>query len=180
LLLPKLKYSKIIITNLLLMMIFFDSCSTKKKVINSKKKSSISNKKNQTQSKIVNPTNIIAYAKTLIGSPYLYAGNSPTGFDCSGFVNYVFAHFNTKVPRVSKQFESCSKAIDLAKVKPCDIILFAGKDANLAIINHVGIIVNGANNDIQFIHASTSKGVVISSLDKYFKPRVVKVVRVLE
>jgi cell wall-associated NlpC family hydrolase len=168
------KFYFIIISQTILMMIFFASCHSRKNISANKSNTKVVNNKKGHASEI------IAYAKTLIGTPYLYAGNTPSGFDCSGFVHYVFAHYKIVVPRVSKQFEHCSKAIELKNVQPCDIILFAGKDGNLNQINHVGIIVEGTNNEIQFIHASTSKGVVISSLDKYFKPRVVKVVRVLE
>jgi cell wall-associated NlpC family hydrolase len=151
------------------------SCHSKKVIVTTtNKNTSYKTTTNKTTDKI------IAFTKTLIGTPYKYAGNSPsTGFDCSGFVHYVFAHFNITMPRVSKQFEALSTNIPLQKVQPCDIILFAGQDGNTNNISHVGIIISGINNDIQFIHASTSKGVMISGMNTYFAPRLVKVVRVL-
>ncbi|MBL7749710.1 MAG: C40 family peptidase, partial [Chitinophagaceae bacterium] len=59
----------------------------------------------ETTSQAVHPDSLVAFAKTLIGIPYLYASTDPIkGFDCSGFITYVFNHFNIAVPRSSVDF----------------------------------------------------------------------------
>ena len=83
------------------------------------------------QVKVVSKKNkidsLIKFAKSLIGTPYKYASTDPSvGFDCSGFINYVFNHFNIKVPRSSRDFRNAGKKIALGDSKPGDLILFTG------------------------------------------------------
>jgi cell wall-associated NlpC family hydrolase len=125
---------------------------------------------------------VIEFAKTLIGTPYKYAAQEPNiGFDCSGFVNYVFAHFNIKVPRISREFASIGKEIMVEDAKIGDIILFTGTNTNDPTIGHVGIITSNDNGIIQFIHSSSGKniGVIISNLEGYYQTRLVKIIQLL-
>jgi murein DD-endopeptidase / murein LD-carboxypeptidase len=123
-------------------------------------------------------SDLLQYAKTYIGTNYKYGGTLPnTGFDCSGYVQYVFTHFGFKVPRVSKDYANIGTAIQIADAKPEDIILFAGSDGNLKTVQHMGIVIETTKNNIQFIHSSSSKGVMISNLNSYFKPRLIKIIR---
>jgi cell wall-associated NlpC family hydrolase len=123
---------------------------------------------------------LIEFAKSLIGTPYKYASSDPSkGFDCSGFINYVFNHFHIPVPRSSRDFRDVGKEIALKDAKPGDLILFTGTDSTEREIGHIGLII--ANKDgISFIHSSSGKadGVVITELNDYYRGRFVKVERV--
>jgi cell wall-associated NlpC family hydrolase len=128
------------------------------------------------------PGNIVAFANTLIGVPYLYASSDPKlGFDCSGFITYVFNHFNVQVPRSSVDFTNLGTEISRAEALPGDLILFTGTDSSTRIVGHMGIITGNMNGAISFIHSSSgkAKGVVISSLGPYYMSRFVKCIRIL-
>ena len=131
--------------------------------------------------KTAGPDSIVAFAKTLIGIPYLYASTDPNkGFDCSGFITYVFNHFNIIVPRSSVDFTKYGKEIRVEKAKPGDLILFTGTDSTTRIVGHMGIIENVQDGKLHFIHSTSGKlkGVVITPFEKYYQSRFVKVIRV--
>lgn len=119
---------------------------------------------------------IIAYAQTFIGTPYLYGGSSPdTGFDCSGFTQYVMKHFNIKISRSSAaQFGDGTK-ITKDELIPGDLVFFSRSGY---AVGHVGIYVG--NN--QFIHSPrTGDTLKISDLDEtYYATRYVGARRVIE
>lgn len=128
--------------------------------------------------KNVSPVELINFAETLIGIKYKYGGESiKGGFDCSGLVNYVFAHFGIPVPRVSVNFTNVGREIPIKDCRPGDLILFTGSNANSGVVGHLGIVTSNKNGDLKFIHASES-GVIISGMNSYFIPRFVKVNRV--
>lgn len=127
------------------------------------------------------PDSIVAFARTLIGTPYLYASTDPAkGFDCSGFITYVFNHFNITVPRSSVDFTNYGKEIAMEQSKPGDLILFTGTDSSIRIVGHMGFIESRQNDTLHFIHSTSGKavGVMISPLGDYYKKRFVKVIRV--
>jgi cell wall-associated NlpC family hydrolase len=129
----------------------------------------------------VSPESIVSFAKTLIGTPYLYASTDPSkGFDCSGFITYVFNHFSIKVPRSSIDFTHVGKEIPVNEAKDGDIILFTGTDSTERFVGHMGIIVSNTGGEVQFIHSSSGKanGVVITPLNQYYKGRFIKVIRI--
>ncbi len=123
---------------------------------------------------------LVEFAKSLIGTPYKYASTNPsTGFDCSGFITYVFNHYNINVPRSSKGFENTGIEIPISKSKKGDLILFTGTDSTKRIIGHMGIVVSNEDS-LRFIHSSSGKanGVVITTLNEYYRGRFVKTIRV--
>lgn len=125
---------------------------------------------------------IIDFAKQLIGTPYMYASAKPqTGFDCSGFIYYVFNNFKIAVPRSSIDFKDFGKSIALANSKKGDLILFTGTDSTIKIIGHIGIVIRTEGGKIDFIHSTSGKahGVTISELDQYYQKRFVRVLRIL-
>lgn len=129
----------------------------------------------------IHPDSIVAFARTLIGTPYLYASANPAkGFDCSGFITYVFNHFNVTVPRSSVDFTNYGRDIKVEQSKPGDLILFTGTDSILRIVGHMGIVESINNDTLHFIHSTSGKqkGVVISPLGNYYRSRFVKVIRV--
>ena len=105
---------------------------------------------------------VIAYAKTFLGTKYVYGGTKPsTGFDCSGFVRYVLAEYGFSIPRTSASQYSDTTRIKKSELKAGDLIFFG----NSGKVNHVGMYI-GNNN---FIHAENSDtGVVISSLSSSY------------
>lgn len=124
---------------------------------------------------------LVKYAETLIGIPYLYGSTNPQkGFDCSGFITYVFNHFNISVPRSSIEFTNVAKEIPLEKSKPGDLILFTGTDSTERSVGHMGIIISNDSIQTLFIHSTSGKanGVTITPLNEYYKGRFMKVIRV--
>jgi cell wall-associated NlpC family hydrolase len=123
---------------------------------------------------------LVKYAETLIGTPYLYASSDPAkGFDCSGFITFVFNHFNIAVPRSSEGFTSVEREISLREAKRGDIILFTGTDSTKRIVGHMGIITSQTKGH-EFIHSTSGKayGVTVTPLNKYYQGRFVKVIRI--
>jgi len=78
---------------------------------------------------VIKPEELVAFAQTLKGVPYQYASCDPgSGFDCSGFIYYVFGHFGITVPRSSADFTNLGYAVDRKAAKAGDLILFTGTD----------------------------------------------------
>jgi peptidoglycan DL-endopeptidase LytE len=109
-------------------------------------------------------SNVVDIAKKYIGSPYAWGGTSPSGFDCSGFIYYVFNQAGTSISRTNTEgYYSRSTAI--SNPKPGDLVFF--KNTYKAGISHMGIYVGNG----EFIHASDS-GVVVTKLsNSYWSPR---------
>lgn len=127
----------------------------------------------------VQPDELIRFAKRQLGVPYVYGSmDKKKGFDCSGFISYVFGHFNINVPRTTYMFTNAGVDIPIEFSKPGDIILFTGTNIGSGVVGHMGIITKNSGGTIEFIHASSSRGVVISSMNSYFIPRYVKVNRI--
>jgi cell wall-associated NlpC family hydrolase len=124
--------------------------------------------------------NIVNFGMELLGTPYVEASNSRDGFDCSGFVYYVFKHHKIQVPRSSSQFKNFGKEIPIENVKKGDILLFLSPSRN--VIGHIGIVTNPKGKQSDFIHASSGREmkVIITSLkNEGYTRRFVKAVDVL-
>jgi cell wall-associated NlpC family hydrolase len=109
---------------------------------------------------------LISFAKKYLGTPYHYASSNPKkGFDCSGFVNFVFNNFSIKLPRSSGEFKSIGKDLKPEEFKVGDILVFYGF-RNKTRIGHVGIVCEANGLNSKFIHSSSGKirGIVISEL----------------
>jgi cell wall-associated NlpC family hydrolase len=130
----------------------------------------------------INVDSLINFAKSLLGTAYVYASSDPSvGFDCSGFITYVFNHFNASVPRSSIDFTDEGITIPLQKSKRGDLILFTGTDSTERFVGHMGIVVENKKGVISFIHSTSGKahGVTITQLNDYYMGRFVKVVRII-
>jgi cell wall-associated NlpC family hydrolase len=109
---------------------------------------------------VVKATELIQFAKTLIGVPYAWASIDPKiGFDCSGFITYVFTHFKIQVPRSSIDFTNVGLTIPFENAKSGDIILFTGTNPLETSIGHMGLVVSNDKEGIQFIHATSGKAI---------------------
>jgi cell wall-associated NlpC family hydrolase len=129
-----------------------------------------------------NPAKLISFAKTLKGIPYKYASTDPkVGFDCSGFITYVFNHFGITVPRTSVDFTNEGEHVQLWSSKPGDLILFTGTDSTQRWVGHMGIITQ-TGDSIVFIHSTSGKayGVTETTLNPYYMGRFMKVIRVFK
>ena len=105
---------------------------------------------------------IIATAKKYIGVPYVWGGESPSGFDCSGFVQYVFKVHGISLNRTTETQYKHGSYVSKSNLKPGDLVFF--QNTYRAGISHVGINIGNG----QFIHASSSKGVTISNLSSSY------------
>ncbi len=109
---------------------------------------------------------VIAYAKKYLGTIYKAAGNTPeTGFDCSGFVYFVFKKFKIELPRGSGAYKYLGTALKPEEFKVGDILVFYGY-LDRKQIGHVGIICEANGMKSKFIHSSSGRayGVTISEL----------------
>ena len=109
-----------------------------------------------------NANAILATAKIYLGVPYVWGGSTPNGFDCSGFVQYVFAKHGISLPRTSKQQWTVGTSVSKSNLVPGDLVFFA--NTYTSGVSHLGIYMGSG----QFIHASSSKGVIISELSNSY------------
>lgn len=106
-----------------------------------------------------------------IGTPYAFSGDTPKGFDCSGFTSFIHNRANLVIPRNAReQYEKCTK-IKENKVAKGDLIFFT----NGSYVSHVGIVASNRGEPIVFIHSSSTKGIIITELSKsiYWLKRLV-------
>ncbi|MDF2065895.1 MULTISPECIES: C40 family peptidase [Bacillaceae] len=107
-------------------------------------------------------TQIVSSAKSLIGIKYRYGGTTKAGFDCSGFIGFVYKQQGVKLPRTAAGMYSTGKAVKKANLAVGDLVFFntTGKG-----VSHAGIYIGSG----KFIHASSSKGVRIDKInDPYY------------
>lgn len=96
---------------------------------------------------------VLEYAAQFLGTPYVYGGSTPSGFDCSGFTSYVFKNTVGSIPRVAQaQFDATTR-VSMDELLPGDLVFFGSSASS---ISHVGIYVG--NN--QFIHSPHTGDVV--------------------
>ncbi|MFA6126752.1 MAG: C40 family peptidase [Bacteroidales bacterium] len=123
---------------------------------------------------------IVSFGMKLLGTPYVEGACSKNGFDCSGFVYFVFRHFKIQVPRSTSQFRNFGKEIPIDSVRKGDILLFLSPTRN--VIGHVTMVTNPKGKDSEFIHASSGREmkVIITSLKhERYKRRFIKALDVL-
>ena len=138
-----------------------DTCNSANKTINNDTSNSTNKtiNKDTSSSTGVTAQQVLAYAYQFEGYPYVWGGSSPsTGFDCSGFVQYVYAHFGINLPRTTFEQVNCGTPVSLNNIKPGDLVFEFGSSEGP---NHVGIYIgNGQMIDA----AGVGQGVTISKL----------------
>ena len=106
---------------------------------------------------------VVGYAKRFIGVPYVYGGSSPHGFDCSGFVRYVYEHFGVALPHSSYAQFNDGKRVARRGLRPGDLVFFDG-------LGHVGLYIGNG----RFIHAPhTGTRVRVETLAGWYSSRFV-------
>jgi lipoprotein Spr len=158
---------------LLLILVFFTACKSTSPIVTTKKKETSTSAKRQLSEQLI-------YSATEnIGVRYKLAGTTKAGYDCSGLVYSTFNSYEIKVPRTSLEQSKSGTIIKRDNAQKGDLIFF--KTNNSKQINHVGIITEITDDEIKFVHSSTSKGVIISSTkESYYQKSFVQINRVLE
>ena len=106
---------------------------------------------------------MVDFAKTQLGVPYLWAGDDPNGFDCSGFTQYVYEkQYKKEIPRRAEDQYNKSKKIKQRSAHKGDLVFF---DAGSGI-SHVGMIISERGEPLVMIHASSSQGIVITNIEE--------------
>lgn len=113
---------------------------------------------------------IIDFALSLKGSPYQYGGNSPGGFDCSGFTRYVYRKIDVSLPHNSSSQSREGEKISLKHARKGDLVFFGPGGS----INHVGLVVSNNRRSLRVIHSTSSSGVRIDDVQasEYWKDRL--------
>lgn len=107
-------------------------------------------------------------AFSYLGTPYKHAGVTRKGMDCSGFVSTTFKAIDVPLSRSSQEMATQGKRIKLKNVRVGDLLFFKTLRHNR--ISHVGMVVDVQDGEVKFIHSSSKRGVVISSLsENYYK-----------
>ena len=140
-----------------------------KKIQTTSRSSSSVNRNNSVNNKKIEPpaegnitgSDVVNYAKQFVGYRYVYGGASPSGFDCSGFTQYVYKQFGYSLKRVAASQSSDGVGVKKEDLKEGDIICFSNARGSSSI-GHVGLYIGGG----KFVHAANSRrGVIISNVD---------------
>ena len=166
---------------LLCLGIFFTACKSTSSIVTSKKgepKEKLTRSEKRKANQLAEQ--LIDAATENLGVKYKYAGTTKAGFDCSGLMYAIFNSENIILPHNSFQQSKIGIVLNPKKdqVQKGDLIFF--KTNKNKEINHVGIVIEATDEEIKFIHSSTSKGVIISSTkEPYYKKTFVQINRVL-
>ncbi|QCW98723.1 NlpC/P60 family protein [Aggregatimonas sangjinii] len=171
------------------------SCGTKKKTTYSTSKSrTVSVNATSTERRSARPTvasrkaektsnskvdNIINTALQYSGVRYKFGGTTKKGMDCSGLLYVAFGEHDVQLPRVSRNMAEEGRRVRVKDVEKGDLLFFSTQKRGRGI-NHVGMVVAIEDDEIKFIHSSSSRGVIVSSLrEGYWNYAFVKATRVL-
>ena len=120
-----------------------------------------------------NVKEVLTYANTFTGVPYKFGGTTPAGFDCSGYIRYVFQKIGFDMPRQADEQYTVGKKVEKNNLQPGDLVFFETYEPG---ISHSGIYIG----DGQFISATSSSGVAVANIDdSYWGPRYRGAKRVL-
>ena len=135
--------------------------------------------RNSSNKSISAADNIINTALTFSGTRYKYGGTTKKGMDCSGLLYVSFGKHDVSLPRVSYHMAEEGKKVKIKNVEKGDLLFFKTRK-RARRINHVGMVVAIEGDEVKFIHASSSRGVIVSSLrEGYWNHAFVKATRVL-
>ena len=167
---------------LLILCIGLNSCNSSKGIKTRKSKTSrVSTKNNTSPSPSTSETvvNIIDYAKSFEGTRYKYGGSTKKGMDCSGLVVTAFNKENISLPRTTGALSTTGDWVDVKDVKEGDLLFFA-TNKNSRNVNHVGIVTASRPGYVEFIHSTTSRGVITSNLaERYWYLAYVQARRIM-
>lgn len=169
---------------LFILSFFMISCGSSKKITTTQKPQPKTTTIPNTPQPVITsaPTiadKIVWTAVTYKGIPYKYAGTTTAGMDCSGLIYTSFKKRNVFIPRTSSLMYKAGVSIRLNEVKRGDLLFFK-TSRKRGKVNHVGLVTSAKKGDIRFIHATSSKGVIVTSLNsRYWRKAFVGAKRVL-
>lgn len=130
----------------------------------------------------VSPEDVINFAYSFLGTPYVWGTKGPHTFDCSGFTSYVYRYFGFPITSASRWQVNEGVAVKDGDIRPGDLMFFGGRSTPRSV-GHVGmcIEVDRVTKKIKFIHASTKRGVVINTYpdDSYYYKRFICARRII-
>ena len=170
---------------LLIAVSFLASCSGSKKITKArpvkttKKAPTVVKKKGSSEQALRGQ--LIRTASKYKGIKYKSGGNSPRGFDCSGFTSYVCGQHDILLSRSSSSQSKQGLEISIAKAKPGDLLFF-GRNGRKGAIQHVGLVHTNGSGGLHMIHSSSSKGIIVTnvSTSSYWKPKLLYARRIVQ
>jgi murein DD-endopeptidase / murein LD-carboxypeptidase len=115
---------------------------------------------------------VISFGKKFLGLRYKYGGTTPVGFDCSGYVSYLFHKFGYTLPHSSSEMSTVGQKIDIKQAQAGDLICFKGRSTKSSRVGHVALIIQADSGQITMMH-SCHRGVLIEKYNSsaYYKAR---------
>lgn len=115
------------------------------------------------------PDQIVEYALSFQGVPYRYGGNTPSGFDCSGYLVYVYKKFGISLPRTAATQYGVGTSVSKANLKKGDMVFFQGTTGKPGVISHSGIYIGNG----KFVSAKSSTGITVADINtnSYWAPK---------
>ncbi len=170
---------KRIITITILVTLICVSCKSKSNIQASSKATSKATVE-MAANRLTLQDSLINFGKNYLRTPYRYGGNTPRGFDCSGFTSHVYRNFGYDLDRSSRDQAKQFPTIKKNDLQTGDLVFFEGRSHN-GNVGHVGIVTQTKpNGEFDFIHASVQRGVTISSSNEaYYASRYLRAGRVI-
>ena len=118
---------------------------------------------------------VVSRARSYVGTPYKFGGTTVLGMDCSGLLMRSFEAIDVYIPRTSKEQSKMGKKVTMEELKPGDLVFFKTMKRQ-GKVTHAGIVTDARKSDqIMFIHASSSQGVIEANLmSNYFQKSFTK------
>ena len=163
-----------------LALVLFSSCgSSKPRVVTTVKEQEKIKPVIRTKKDAKKSEHVVFVALDFKGTPYKFGGTTKRGMDCSGLVYTSFKTEELELPRTSRAMSLQGTRLKLDEVNEGDLLFFE-TNKNRKVINHVGLVVGFNDEDILFIHSTSSRGVIVSNFSEaYWQNAFVMARRVL-